>query len=96
MPICPDSEDAVVRARLRLYHRGRPCGPDAIRHYLTHHGELAPVPSRSTIHRLLTLYGLTHGRTGWYHEDWPVWVPWSAWVPPHQRRYPDWDLDDLW
>ena len=96
MPISPDSEAAVVGARLRLYHRGQPCGPDAIRHYLTHHGELAPVPSRSTIHRLLTRYGLTHGRTGWDDGDWPRWVPWSAWVPRRQRRYHDWEIDDLW
>jgi hypothetical protein len=81
-------EQAVVGARLHLYNRGLPCGAAALQRYLRAHIGLTPVPSVRRLHALLTQYGLTHGRTGWYErEDLPPGVPPSAWVPPHQRRY---------
>lgn len=94
MPISPDLQAAVVLARLHLYNHGQPCGAAAVRRYLDEQLELGPLPSTRCIHTLLTLYGLTHRRTGWYDgEQLPVGVPSSAWVPPAQRRYVDWDTD---
>ena len=83
-------EEAVAVARLHLYNQGRPCGAAALRRYL-HDQQLRPLPSTRRIGRLLTLYGLTYGRTGWYGEgtaeEMPAGLPPSAWVPPAQRRY---------
>ena len=90
-PPAPEQvEEAVAVARLHLYNQGLPCGPAALQRYL-HDQHLRPLPSTRRIARILTLYGLTHGRTGWYGErtadDLPAGVPPSAWVPPAQRRY---------
>jgi hypothetical protein len=83
-------EEAVALARLHLYNQGLPCGAAAVRRYL-HDECLRPLPSTRRIGRLLTLYGLTYGRTGWCGEwtaeDLPAGVPRSAWVPPAQRRH---------
>lgn len=87
-------EEAVVVARLHLYNHGLPCGAKALRRYLQEQECLRPLPSTRRIGRILTLYGLSHGRTGWYGEetveDLPADVPRSAWVPPAERRHYDW------
>lgn len=58
-------EQIVVLERLHLYNRGIPCGAKAIRNRLQQQGIL-PLPSLSTIKRILARHGLTHGRTGLY------------------------------
>jgi hypothetical protein len=84
-------EQAVVVARLHLYNRGLPCGAAAVQRYLHQQEGLRPLPSTRQIRTLLTLYGLTYGRTGWYAgEDLPEGIPASAWVAPEHRRYYDW------
>jgi hypothetical protein len=83
-------EQVVVLARLQLYNRGLPCGAAVLHRYLREQVGLRPVPSIRQIRTLLTQYGLTYGRTGWYEgEDLPAGVPRSAWLPPDQRRYRD-------
>jgi len=54
-------EQIVVMHRLYRYNRGRPCGANAVR-LLT----LQPLPSVSSILRILSQNGLTHARTGVY------------------------------
>jgi len=87
-------EEAIALARLHLYNHGLPCGALAVRRYLHDELHLRPLPSARRIGRILTLYGLTYARTGWYGEttmeDLPTGVPRSAWVPPAQRRYLPW------
>jgi putative transposase len=51
--------------RLSLYNRGRSCGAHAILKELAEL-HVRPLPSLSTIKRILTRRGLTHGRTGHY------------------------------
>jgi len=63
-----DIEQIVVMERLRLYNRGLPCGAQAIRRNLTKDG-IEPLPSLSTIGRILSRNYLTHRRTGYYPED---------------------------
>jgi hypothetical protein len=58
-------EQIVVMERLHLYNRGRPCGAKAIRLLLDQQA-LRPLPSISTIQRILSQNGLTHARTGFY------------------------------
>jgi hypothetical protein len=58
-------ERIVVMLRLHLYNRAVPCGPKAIRHQLDQLS-LKPLPSESTIKRILSKNGLTHARTGFY------------------------------
>lgn len=60
-------EQLVVLERLHLYNRGVPCGARAIRQILEHQ-EIRPLPSVSSIHRILVRYGLTHRRTGHYPD----------------------------
>jgi hypothetical protein len=86
-------ENIVVMERLRHYNDGNPCGAVALRRYLLE-TRLHPLPSVSQISRILTQYGLTYGRTGWYEGEEPEWLPDSAWVPPSQRKYFSM-LDDL-
>ena len=59
-------EEIVVLARLELYNRGLPCGPKAIRKRLDVFYLVEPLPSESTIARILTKRCLTNGRTGCY------------------------------
>lgn len=61
-------EQIVVMERLRLYNRGLPCGAQAIRRNLIKQG-IDPLPSLSTIGRILSRNYLTHRRTGYYPED---------------------------
>jgi hypothetical protein len=58
-------EQIIVMLRLHLYNRAAPCGASAIRRRLVQL-ELQPLPSESTIKRILSKYGLTHARTGFY------------------------------
>ena len=63
-------EQIVVMERLHLYNHGLPCGAKAIRRILEREG-LEPLPSLSTIGRILSRNYLTHNRTGYYPEDYP-------------------------
>jgi repressor of nif and glnA expression len=57
----------VKIVRLNLYNRGLPCGDRAIRRHLDAL-HVRPLPSLSTINRILTSHGLTNRRTGHYNE----------------------------
>lgn len=61
-------EKIVVLQRLYLYNRGELCGAKAIRIKLQQQG-VRPLPSISTINRILSRNYLTHRRTGYYPED---------------------------
>ncbi|MBW1978901.1 MAG: hypothetical protein JRI79_13190 [Deltaproteobacteria bacterium] len=61
-------EKIVVMERLHLYNRGLYCGPQAISRVLDQKG-VRPLPSISTINRILSRNCLTHPRTGYYPED---------------------------
>jgi hypothetical protein len=61
-------EEIVEFIRLHLYNRGIPCGAQAIQQQMEELN-IKPMPSVRTIGRILTRYGLTHGRTGLYPED---------------------------
>lgn len=59
-------EQIIVMLRLGLYNRAAPCGASAIRRRRLAQLGLQPLPSESTIKRILPKYGLTHARTGFY------------------------------
>jgi hypothetical protein len=59
---------AVVTERLHLYNRMEPCGAVALRKRLRNLG-VEKLPSISTIGIILSEQYLTHGRTGYYPED---------------------------
>ena len=80
-------EAIVVIVRLELCNRGIPCGAVALRERLREHERLRPLPSVRRIGRILTLYGLTHGRTGWYDGGEPDWLPIAARVMPDKRKH---------
>ena len=61
-------EQIVVMQRLDLYNRGIPCGAKAIRILLDQQG-VRPLPSVSTIKRILSRNCLTYRRTGFYPGD---------------------------
>lgn len=61
-------EALVVLERLHLYNRDMPCGAKAIQKRLHQQG-IRPLPSISTIQRILSRQCLTHGRTGYYPQD---------------------------
>ena len=61
-------KEIVVMERLHLYNRGIPCGAKAIRNLLNEQG-VRPLPSTSTIKRILSRNCLTLGRTGYYPGD---------------------------
>jgi hypothetical protein len=80
-PICDDTfsvypssltkkelEWAVVFERLHLYNQMKPCGAVALRKRLQSLG-VEKLPSISTIGKILSEQYLTHGRTGYYPED---------------------------
>ena len=79
-------EQIVVLERLHLYNRGLPCGAAALRRHLGDQGGVSPLPSVHRIGRILTRYGLTYGRTGWYEGDEPDWLPAAARIPIAERR----------
>ena len=58
----------VTHFRLSLYNQGLSCGPRAIHEKLRQEA-IRPVPSTSTIARVLRNQHLTNGRTGYYEED---------------------------
>jgi len=61
-------EQIVVMERLHLYNQGLLCGAQAIWRQLSRQG-VPPLPSIGTIGRILSRNCLTHGRTGYYPED---------------------------
>lgn len=63
-----DIEQIVVMERLHLYNHGLPCGARAIRRKLDSEN-VEPLPSVTTIGRILSRNYLTHNRTGYYPED---------------------------
>ena len=60
----------VTHFRLELYNNLEKCGAKAIQKRLLEEN-LKPVPSISTINRILKRQYLTHGRTGYYEGDYP-------------------------
>ena len=61
-------KEIVVMETLHLYNRGIPCAAKAIRNLLNEEG-VQPLPSISTIKRILSRNCLTHARTGYYPGD---------------------------
>ncbi len=60
-------EEIVKMVRLELYNNGQFCGARAIKNRLEEDDDdINPLPSESTIGRILARHGLTNGRTGWY------------------------------
>ena len=64
-----ETKRIVSFVRLELYNRALPCGPKAIRERMDQFYRVTPLPSLSTISRVLARRGLTHQRTGWYDGD---------------------------
>jgi hypothetical protein len=61
----------ITSFRLDLYNSGAHCGPRSIQDKWQDEN-LTPVPSISTIARVLKNQCLTNGRTGYYQEDYPM------------------------
>ena len=61
-------EEIVIMERFHLYNRGLSYGAKAISRVLQHKG-VQPLPSITTINRILSRNCLTHRRTGYYPED---------------------------
>ena len=59
-------EEIIKMVRLELYNRDLFCGAKAIKKRLEEYYEINPLPSESTIGRILSHHGLTYGRTGNY------------------------------
>ncbi len=61
-------EQIVIMVRLNLYNQDVPYGAQAIRRHLEQLDDeiVTPLPSLSTINRILHRNGLTHRRTGHY------------------------------
>ncbi len=59
-------EEIIKMVRLELYNKGIGCGSKAIKKRLEEFYQIEPLPSASTIGRVLSNHGLTHGRTGFY------------------------------
>jgi hypothetical protein len=57
--------EIVKMIRLDLYNKGLHCGARTIKNKMEG-DDIEPVPSESTIGRILSRHGLTHGRTGFY------------------------------
>ena len=60
----------ITGIRLELYNKIKKCGAKAIQKRLIEEN-LPPVPSISTINRILKRQYLTNGRTGYYEADYP-------------------------
>jgi hypothetical protein len=58
----------VIMFRLHLYNHGLHYGPQAIQNEMKREA-IFPLPSISTIKRILSRNCLTHQRTGYYPED---------------------------
>ena len=76
----------VVIERMHLYNQGLPCGAAALRRYLREHDGVQPLPSVRQIGQVLTRYGLTYGRTGWYEGEDLDRLPVAAQIPEAERR----------
>jgi hypothetical protein len=61
-------EQIVIMFRLDLYNHGFHYGPQAIQNEMKRQA-VSPLPSISTIKRILSRNYLTHRRTGYYPED---------------------------
>jgi putative transposase len=61
-------EQIVIMFRLHLYNNGLHYGPQAIQNEMKREA-IFPLPSISTIKRILSRNCLTHRRTGYYPED---------------------------
>lgn len=57
--------EIVKIIRLELYNRGLHCGAKAIKNKMGVEN-IKPMPSESSIGRILSRNGLTYGRTGFY------------------------------
>ena len=79
-------EQIVVMEQLHRYNHGLACGTATLHRHLRNQCCLQPLPSVSLISQILTRYGLTHGRTGWYKGEEPSWLPASARIPINKRR----------
>ena len=80
-------EHIVVMERLHRYNHGLPCGAGALHRHLQTDAHLQPLPSVRHIGNILTKYGLTHGRTGWYQGEQLDWLPTSARVQDERRKH---------
>lgn len=58
-------KEIVIMIRLELYNQGQCCGAKAIKNKIED-DYIEPVPSESTIGRILSRHGLTYRRTGFY------------------------------
>ena len=76
--------EIVVLERLHCYNHGLACGAAALRERLRDEG-VQPLPSVRWIGHVLTRFGLTYGRNGWYEGEQLDWLPKSAQVPPEKR-----------
>ncbi len=56
--------EIVKMIRLNLYNKGLHCGARVIKKEMEKEN-VEPLPSKSTIGRILSRHGLTHGRTGY-------------------------------
>lgn len=61
-------EEIIVLTRSSLYNQGVSCGPRAILRRIEDEC-VRPLPSERTVSRILAKRCLTHGRTGYYPED---------------------------
>jgi hypothetical protein len=59
--------EIVKMIRLHLYNNVLHCGARVIREEMEDEN-VQPLPSVSTIGRILSRHGLTHGRTGFYNN----------------------------
>jgi len=79
-------ERVVVMERLYRYNHGAPCNAVALHRHLRDQRITHPLPSVRRIAHILTKYGLTYGRTGWYPGEELDWLPASARIPENERR----------
>jgi len=61
-------EEVIVFERLDLYNHSKPCGAKSLKRHLQSIG-VEPLPSAGKIGKTLAKQFLTHGRTGYYPED---------------------------
>lgn len=61
-------KEIVKMIRLDLYNNGLFCGAKTIKNKMEEDDDIEPVPSESTIGRILSRNGLTYGRTGFYEK----------------------------
>ncbi len=76
-------EQLIIDLYFKLYRHGHPCGAITIHRRLRDDYHPTPLPSATTIRRILVANGLTHSRTGYYPEtDDPPPRPWR----PHRKE----------